>query len=135
MRDEFETLVAELTTLIQDSYEQGITMEAAEKAAGKFLYGQLAVADRLRRYDLDSRMKKAGLKAVKAAVYMDNVNKNEKKPSDTLLNALVDMDKLVMDEQKGFDSADAEHAALQNLFNIFKEGHIFMRGIAKGRFE
>lgn len=119
---------------IQRSYEEGVTVEYAERLAGKFLHAQLAVADQLRVADLDCRMRKTGVKAIKAAIYMEAATKDPKKPSDTLLENVVNQNKLVIDEQKTLDEYEVDRDLLQNYFNIFKEAHIHFRSIAKGSF-
>lgn len=131
----FNKRCEELTKDIENSYQEGVTLEAAEKLAGKFLHAQLQVAEQLQNIDLDTRMKKSGVKAIRAAVYMQEATKGEKKPSDTYLQALVDMDQLVVDAQRSLDEADVQLDRLKNFFNVFKEAHIHFRGIAKGRFE
>lgn len=128
-------LYTELTDLIKESYETGVTLEQAERIAAKFLYAQIMVSQQLQKAELDARMRKSGLKTIKAAVYMKAATAGDKKPSDTLLQNIVDLDDLVQNSQKEFDSADVEKETLQNYFNIFKEAHIYFRGIAKGRFE
>jgi hypothetical protein len=94
----------------------------------------LLISEELQSADLDSRMKKSGLKAIRAAIYMDNASKADKKPSDTYLQNIIDMDKLVIAEQQSFDEAEVKRDGLQNYYNIFKEAHIHFRGIAKGNF-
>lgn len=128
-------LIIELSDKIKNTYEEGVTLEQAEKLAGEFLNAQLLIAQELSNADLDARMKKSGVKAIKAAVYMEAATKGDKKPSDTFIEAVVNMDKIVMGEQEGLDSAEVERDALQNYLNIFKEAHIHFRSIAKGRFE
>lgn len=119
---------------IKDSYEQGVTTEAAERLAGEFLNAQLVVAEELREADLDSRMKKTGVKAIRAIVYMEAATKDTKKPSDVLLEHLINSSELVVLEQKKYDEAEVLRDSLQNYFNIFKEAHIHFRSIAKGSF-
>lgn len=131
----FTDMCEELTKDIKRSYEEGVTMEEAEKLAGKFLFAQLSVAKELQDSDLDSRMKKSGAKAIKAAVYMEAATSGDKKPSDTFLQALVDMSEVAQGSQNRFDEAEANRDALQNYFNVFKEAHIHFRSIAKGRYE
>lgn len=124
-----------LSEKIKSAYEAGLTMEEAEKLSGEFLYGMTQVADALRDADLDTRMRKTGLKAIKAAIYLEEAKKTDKKPSDVMLAALVDCNDLVAGEQEGFDAAESSKDHLQNYYNIFKEAHVYFRGIAKGRFE
>lgn len=124
-----------LTNEIKKSYEESITIDEAEKLAGKFLHAQLAISSALVKKDLDARIRKTGVKAIKAAIYLSEVQKVDKKPSDSMLEAYVNSNELVQKEQDGFDKAEIERDELQNYFNVFKEAHIFYRGISKGRFE
>lgn len=128
-------LCKNLADKIKSSYEESITIETAEKLAGEFLHAQLLISEELRNKDLDSRMKKNGLKQVKAAVYLNKATETDKKPSDVLIQAVVDRDELVAGEQKSFDEAEVDRDLLQNYLNIFKDAHIHFRSIAKGRFE
>lgn len=125
----------ELKNDIKSSYESGTTMEEAEKLAAKFLYAQIEVAQALQTADLDSRMRKSGVKAVRAAIFYDEATKSDKKPSDKTLDALVDMNKIVIDEQRGFDETDVLADALRNYFSIFQNAHIHFRSVSRGRFE
>lgn len=124
----------ELESDIKKAYEESITVEEAERLAAKFLLAQMQITRVLRDADLDARMRKTGVKAVRAALYLDEVKKHDKKPSDSMLEATVNSNKLTQDEQESFDRAEVDRDALQNYFNIFKEAHIYMRGIAKGGF-
>src|ERR1700728_464062 len=105
MNDTMKKLFDELADEIRHSYEESITVSEAEKLAGRFLHAQLQVVGHLQTLDLDSRMKKSGLKAIKVAVYMENATKTDKKPSDVMLQAQVDLDEVVMKEQDNFDRA------------------------------
>lgn len=128
LMDQFE----ELTKDIQRSYEEGVTVEEAERLAGKFLHAQIMVSEEYRKADLDARMRKAGVKSVRAAVYMTNATKTDKKPSDTYLEAIINMDELVMGEQRGLDEAEVLVDQLRTYLSVFKEAHIHFRSIAKG---
>lgn len=134
MNQELRDLCQELTRIIQDAYEGGITVQEAEKLAGRFLHAQLIVAESLHRSDLDTRMRKSGLKALKAGLYMEEVSKSDKKPSDTLLNNIVDSHDQTKLAQGEFDAREADKEALEVYLSVFKEAHIFFRGIAKGSF-
>ena len=125
----------ELENKIKAAYEEGVTIEQAERLAAEFLYAQTQIVGSLQNADLDARMRKSGTKALKAAVYLDNATKGDKKPSDVLLGALVDSNELVQKEQQGLDDAEVTVSSLNHYYSIFKEAHIFFRGIAKGRFE
>jgi hypothetical protein len=86
---------SELEKDIQNAYEGNVTIEEAERLAAKFLGAQMQVAAKLMKADLDARMKKSGLKAVKGTRYLEEAAKGEKKPSDVLIGAVLDTDKLV----------------------------------------
>lgn len=131
----FKKLCADLESMIIGSYEMGVTLDEAEKLAGRFLQAQIQVSDELKKADLDSRMRKAGLKAIKAAVYMSAATTPEKKPTEAALAAIVDCDSSVVDAQNELDSAEVERDSLERYYNIFREAHIYYRGISKGKFE
>lgn len=128
-------LAKDLEKDIQNSYEGGITLPEAEKLASKFLSAQMIIANELSVVDLDARMKKSGVKAIRAAIYLDEVQKADKKPSDTLLEQKVNSNEIVLGQQEGLDTAEVERDLLQNYFNIAREGHIYFRNIARGKFE
>jgi len=129
-----KNLLKSLEDKIVASYEEGVTAEQAEKLAGEFLYGQLKVSQALKDADLDSRMKKSGLKAVKASAYMEAASKGDKKPTEAAIAAMVDTNKLVSDEQDRFDTAEVERDELERYYNIFINAHVHFRSIAKGSF-
>ena len=128
-----DTYFAELEKDIQNAYESGVTIEEAEKLAAKFLGAQIRISNVLANTDLDSRMRKSGVKAIKAAVYMDAATKSEKKPSDVMLNNIVDMNEIVQGEQRSFDEADVLKDKYQNYLNICKEGHVYFRQMSKAQ--
>lgn len=126
-------ILEQLEQEIINSYEQGVTMEEAEKLAGKFLGGQIKVSQALREKDLDSRMKKSGLKAVRAAVYTEIKAKGEKQTVDQLEH-LLNMDELVSKEQDALDIAEVDRDELKRYYDIFQNAHIHYRTVARGSF-
>jgi len=130
----FKQLCSELEASIQASYESGVTMEEAEKLASKFLYAQMQVSNELRKADLDSRTRKSGLKAVRAAVYLEIVQTSEKKPTEAGIGAMIDVHEIVQSEQTAFDLSEVERDDLKRYFDIFTQAHVHFRTIAKGSF-
>lgn len=124
-----------LENKIETSYKEGTTVEGAERLAAEFLHAQLLVSSALKKVDLDARMKKSGVKGVRAAVYLEKAKEGDKKPSDVMLNALVDTNEIVQKQQDLLDTAESDRAELERYYDIFCNAHIFYRGIAKGRFE
>ncbi len=131
---EFKDFCAKLETAIRDSYTNGVTMEEAEKLAGKFLGGQLAVSTQLKAVSLDARMRKSGLKAMRAAIYLGEIKGADKKPTEAQLAALVDTHEVVQSEQNALDTAEVEREALERYYDVFGNAHIHFRSIAKGSF-
>lgn len=131
----FDVFCTSLENKIKDSYENGVTMDQAEKLAGEFLYAQMVVSNELKRADLDSRMRKAGLKSLKAQAYMDACSKSDKKPTETALEHIVNTNELVKVEHKDFDEKESLRDNLTRYYNIFREAHIHFRGISKGKFD
>ena len=132
----FKQLCLELENEIRVSYEHGVTLDDAEKLAARFLYAQIQVSVELKKSDLDSRMRKSGVKAVRAAIYTEaSTLRDGRKPTEAAISAMVDMNELVQGEQNSFDQAEVDRDDLERYYNIFREAHIYYRGISKGRFE
>ena len=131
----FKALCTDLENAIQKSYEEGVSMEEAEKLASKFLYAQIQVSNELRKADLDSRMRKSGLKAVRAAIYTTAKSDTSAKLTEAGVAAVIDTHEVVQGEQNELDKAEVTCDELERFFNIFKDGHVHFRTIAKGRFE
>ena len=129
-------LLKELEAKIQESYEQGVTIEAAERLAGEFLHAQIVVSDELKKRDLDARMKKSGVKAIRAALYLETVKAADgKKPTEAAIEATLNSNELIIGEQRLLDEAEVDKAELERYYDVFANAHIFYRGISKGRFE
>lgn len=131
----FKNFCNQLESKIQTTYEEGVTLEQAEKLAAEFLYAQMAVSNELKNQDLDARMKKSGLKAIRAAVYTDACSKLDKKPTENALENILNTDGNVQTAQDEFDQAEVNRDELLRYYNIFREAHIYYRGISKGKFE
>lgn len=135
MQRELSHLVEGLTAKIQAAYETAVTMDEAEKLASEFLHAQLLVAEEVRSTDLDARMRKSGLKAIKSAVRTAEVKAHEKKPTEGALEDVVNLDGDVQKEQNSFDKAEVDRDYLLNILDVFKNAHLHFRGISKGRYE
>jgi hypothetical protein len=130
----FTQFCKNLELKIQRSYEEGTSLEEAERLAAEFLHAMLNISDKLKAASLDASMRKSGLKAVKAAVYLEAANAKDKKPSDTLLNAMVDVHEIVQQEQEAYDKALVEAESLHRYYDIFNQAHIYYRQTSKGSF-
>lgn len=128
-------MIERLQQKIVSSYETGVTLEEAERLAGEFLAAQLSISEELKVVDLDARMRKSGLKAIKSAVRQEELTKHEKKPTEGHLDDIVNLSKEVQEEQNALDAAEVNRDHLKNILDIFKEAHVHFRGISKGRYE
>lgn len=127
-----ETVIESLKTKLTNSYTEGISIEEAEKLAGEFLSVMWLTSDALEVSGLDARMRKAGLKAIRAAVYLDACKASDKKPSDVWLENFVTSDKLVTEEQRGFDESEERRNKLERDYEILNQGHIYFRQQSRG---
>lgn len=127
----FKTLCQQLEEVIVSAYTESVTVEEAEKHAARFLHAQMTVSNALRTKDLDARMRKSGLKAVRAAVYTEEVSKHEKKPVEAQLAAVLDTNELVASAQDDLDTAEVDRDELERYYDIFHNAHLYFRGIAK----
>lgn len=134
MNTEFDTYLDELQGKIQETYQRGVNLEQAEHFASELLGALLTVSKELAKADLDARMRKSGVKAIRSAVYLDEVQKADKKPSDTMLAAIVDSNDIVKGEQQRFDESEVQKAELDRIFSVLQNAHIHYRTIAKGAF-
>lgn len=128
-------LFKEIEDSIIAAYSEGVTLSEAEKLAAKCLHAQMKISDELKSADLNARMSKSGLKAIKAAVYMNEVSKADKKPTEAMLSAIIDSSELVESEQKSLDTNEVTRDELYRQLDICKEAHIYARGISRGKFE
>lgn len=135
MKDiKFIKICEELEGEIQRAYTESLTLGEAEKLAARFLEAQMICARVFANADLDARMKKSGLKAIKAAVYLEGATSGDKKPSDVLLQAQVDVNKIVQDEQRNLDESEVYRDKLKAYQDVFLNAHIYFRSMAKSGF-
>jgi len=130
MINSYESLVEE----IQKASEEGITIEHAERVAGKSLFVMNALSEQLTFLDKDRRMRKRGLKAIKSAVRVEEIKKFDKKPTEGQLEDAVNLNSLVASEEEAYDDAETHSAEADRQFGIAKESHLYFRSISKGTF-
>lgn len=130
----FEKTCKALEQEIIRTYSEHVTCEQAEKLAARMLHIQMRVSEELRTAELDMRMRKAGLSAVRATVRSNLCNQSEKKPTEGTIECAILTDETVSREQDSFDKAEVNCNHLKRLYGIFENAHIYYRGIAKGTF-
>ena len=130
-----ERTFKELKATIDRVYNEGCTVLEAERLAAKTLSVRLEISDRIKEVDLDARMKKHGIKAIRAKEYMDELAKYDKKPAEGLLEHAVNLSELVGAAEGLYNNADTEVDRLKTYLGVFSDAHIFFRTIAKGSYE
>jgi hypothetical protein len=128
LQQKFKILEAKLQT----AYEEQITQTEAEALAGEFLHAQIMLSSQLAKVELDARMRKSGVKAIRAAMYLEIVSNSEKKPTEAGMTAMLDSNELVNTEQKALDEAEVSKNELERIYDIYTNAHIYFRTIAKG---
>lgn len=128
----FQEFCDKLEAKIIEGYTNGISMEDAEALAGEFLAAQMRISNELKKADLDARMRKNSVKAVRANAYQTAASKGDKKPTEAAIGATIDLDSEVREEQSMFDASEVEVANLTRLYNTFRDAHVFYRQISKG---
>jgi pyruvate/2-oxoglutarate dehydrogenase complex dihydrolipoamide dehydrogenase (E3) component len=124
-----------LKKVIERAYQEGVTVQEAEKYAAQTLLARMEIAENLRALDLDARMKKHGVKAVRGQAYLEEVGKHEKKPTESMLEASVNLNELVKAEETEYAVAEVNSDYAHALLDIFKDAHLYFRSIMKGTFE
>lgn len=132
---QLNAICEKLKVSIEQAYDQGVTMAEAEKLAALTLQARLMLSDSIKTADLDARMRKNGVKAVRANVYMDEITKHDKKPAEAFLENAVNLSALVLEEETAFAEAETERNRLESYLDIFKDAHVFFRQVCKGSFE
>lgn len=129
-----ESIYKELKQIIDKAYEEGVDLQEAEKLAALTLSVRMDVTDAIKTADLDARMKKHGAKAIRAKEYLDEIAKHDKKPTESQLDAIVSLSKLVEAAEYQFYEADVYVNQLESYLGIFADAHIYFRGISKGSY-
>lgn len=125
---QFERLKEEIVK----AYEEGISMEDAERNAARCLDVQIELNEKIKASALDARMKKNGYKTHRATEYLKIVQGSEKKPTESQIDAMLTVNTDVCRAQDDYEAADIEVEALKRYFDIFKDAHIFFRSVARG---
>jgi len=125
----------ELEQKIIRSYQEGITPSTAEALAAEFLEAQIKVSEEIKSSSLEARLLKSVVKEERAKLLYSEATKGDKKPSDSILQAIVDSNQGILSHQNAFDEAEEKANELERLYNIFREAHIFYRGVGKAKFD
>jgi hypothetical protein len=125
----------ELKLAIENAYNEGISIPDAEKLAARTLTARLELSDEIKSAALDSKMRRNGVKVVRANAYMDEITKHDKKPAEAFLENAVNLSPEVNEEENSYAEAEAELSRLIAYLDVFKDAHLYFRTIMKGSFE
>lgn len=115
--------------------QEGVTPMVAETIAAEFLSAQIQVSEELKVTAIKAKLLKSILKEERAKLLYKEATTPDKKPSDSILQAVVDKDQNVLYCQKNFDTGEEDAKELERLYDIFRESHIYYRGVSKGKFD
>lgn len=132
---QLDLICEELKQSIASASNEGVSIPEAEKLAAKTLTARLALADEIKTLSIDARMRKNVVKVVRSNLYLDLVSKAEKKPTETHLESVLNIDNEVRAEEAAYINAESELQRLETYSDVFKDSHIFFRTVAKGSFE
>ena len=127
----FKERAQQLEDFIIKTYTQKVSPDEAEDLAANFLHAGLQVSEELSKVDLDARTRKSGVKAVRAAIYLESVQASDKKPTESMLEHLINTNPMVSAEQSKLDELEALKAHLERYYDLYNNAHIYYRSIAK----
>jgi hypothetical protein len=122
----------ELKKAIQQAYEEGVSLEDAERHAARCLDAQIGLNEVIQTSALDARLKKNGYKTLRASNYLAIVQASDKKPTEAAIDATLSTTPEVTAAEDAYQTAEIETEALKRYFDIFRDAHIYFRGVAKG---
>jgi hypothetical protein len=120
---------------IINSYVEGVTASQAENIAGEFIEAQIKASEELKEESLRHRLLKADLKEISARLFYNEATKGDKKPSDSLLQSIVDKDPEVKEATQQYILAEEKANELFRLIDIFKQAHYHFEKISNGKFD
>ncbi len=127
----YETIKSE----IMRAYEEGVSMPEAEKLAALTLAARIEISEEIKAADLDAKMRKQGVKAVRGGFYLKIIKREEKKPTEAMIAAEIETYEEVNAEEAQLSVAEVESARLKSMLDLFKDAHLYFRQICKGTFE
>ena len=122
----------QLVDQIGKAANETVTIEDAERIAGFSLFVMNSLSEQLKTLDIERRMRKSGLKAIKSATRITETKKHDKKPTEGALDDAVNTNELVISEEQAFDDAEVETEETKRQYDIAAESHLYFRSLMKG---
>jgi len=133
-----ESLVDDFVNELREAHKQKYDTEKAELTAALCLDAQREIAEFLAEAELLAKEKKSLVDSIQAEAYFkykDLPDVNGKKLTEAALSHKVAKDIEVISSKKEQYIAEANYNKWRNLFSTLKDGHIYFRGLAKGKNE
>ena len=127
-------LCEDLKAAIKKGHETDTSVSEAELLACKALDACLALADEIQSIDLKTRMRKAGVRTIRAQAYMDEIAKHDKKPAEGYLDAAIALQSAVQAAEQDLAEHEVELNRLKTYADVFAESHQYFRAIMKAGF-
>lgn len=124
-------LIEKLQARIQEVYEDGVTVTKSEDITHELADAEFKLVTMITPLDMDVRMRKHGVKQIRAAVYLDIIKNSEKKPTESQLAAMVDSDALVTEAQNSYDEAESLLAEAERLLDAVHNSQVVFRTLMK----
>jgi hypothetical protein len=130
-----EHLISEFAYELKIAHKEKYDVEKAEKTAALCLDAQKEIAEFLAEAELLAKEKKSEVESLEAEKFFYYKKEAGTKLSDVAANLLVAKDSDVKIAKRAQYTAEADYNKWKNLFGTLKEGHVFFRGLAKGKSE
>lgn len=131
-----EKVSKELRLAHTEKYE----MERAELTAALCLEAQKELSEFLAEAELLAKERKLEVESIEGEMYLHykyeyKIDGKDNKLSDVGVQSLVAKDENVKKAKKKQYEAEANFSKWKNLFGMLKDGHIYFRGLAKGKLD
>ncbi len=131
----FQFLLKKFTREVRKAHQEKYNMDRAEKTAALCLDAQKELSEFMSEAELLAKEKKTEAEAVAAERYFFYKSSSETKITDVALNRMVDKDDEVKAAKKEQYKAEADYNKWKSLLGTLKDGHIFFRGVSRGKNE
>jgi hypothetical protein len=132
-KNRVEDLILQVSKELNIAHSKKYDEVQAELTAALILEAQKELSEFLADAELISKEKKAEVERIEAEQYFFYKNAQKEKATDVFLTRMVSKDRLVLEAKKEQYQAESDYSKYKNLFGMLKDGHVFFRGLAKGK--
>ena len=131
--EKVERIIAQISKEFKLAHNYKYDVEKAELTAALCLEAQKQIAEFLSDAEIYSKERKWEVESVSAERYFHYKESATDKISESALNHFIAKDEKVKEAKSEQFKAEANYKKWQNLLSILKDGHIYFRGLAKGK--